>query len=89
MHLVEIHTIGRVHYMLVEGVEEARQWTDAIRSVFFDAQQQQQNQNHNGPKGDGGSPTPLQVGISLSLEVPRDDLPAACLPDSSPSPTLQ
>lgn len=31
MHVVEIHTIGRVHYMLVEGIGEARAWADAIR----------------------------------------------------------
>ncbi|CAM9243562.1 unnamed protein product, partial [Ectocarpus sp. 6 AP-2014] len=32
MHLVEIHTIGRVHYMLVEGLQEARDWAVDIQS---------------------------------------------------------
>lgn len=33
---VEVHTIGRIHYMLVEGVEEAVAWADAIRAMSSD-----------------------------------------------------
>lgn len=32
MYPVEIHTVGRVHYMLVEGLEEAMTWAEAIRA---------------------------------------------------------
>lgn len=35
MFLVEIHTIGRVHYMLVEGIHEARAWASAIRDTYL------------------------------------------------------
>lgn len=37
MFPVEIHTVGRVHYMLVEGLEEAMRWADAIRAQTGDA----------------------------------------------------
>ncbi|CAM9470416.1 unnamed protein product [Scytosiphon promiscuus] len=33
MYLVEIHTIGRVHYMLVEGLAEARAWAASIHGA--------------------------------------------------------
>lgn len=32
MYLVEIHTIGRVHYMLIEGIGEARAWAAAVQA---------------------------------------------------------
>lgn len=32
MYLVEIHTIGRIHYMLIEGISEARAWAAAIQA---------------------------------------------------------
>lgn len=30
MVLVKVHTLGRVHYMLVEGLSDARSWAAAI-----------------------------------------------------------
>lgn len=32
MYTVELHTVGRVHYMLVEGLREAISWAGAISS---------------------------------------------------------
>lgn len=32
MYLVEIHTIGRVQYILVEGIGEARAWAGALQA---------------------------------------------------------
>ncbi|CAM9992886.1 unnamed protein product, partial [Ectocarpus fasciculatus] len=55
MYLVEIHTIGRVHYMLVEGLEEARDWAIDIQSQL--GQQQ----------ADGGrAPASPQDDLSIS-----------------------
>lgn len=36
MYPIEIHTVGRVHYMLVEGLEEAVAWADAIEAMASD-----------------------------------------------------
>eukprot|EP00903_Cladosiphon_okamuranus_P011548 g10871.t1 len=54
MYLVEIHTVGRVHYMLVEGTHEARSWATAIRDTYLQR-----------ARSDGRS-SPTQEDLSIS-----------------------
>lgn len=36
MFPVEVHTLGQVHYMLVEGLSDARSWAAAIECYSGD-----------------------------------------------------
>eukprot|EP00752_Nemacystus_decipiens_P017125 g15340.t1 len=54
MFLVEIHTVGRVHYMLVEGIHEARSWASAIRDTYL----------HRARSDGRSSPSQDDLGIS-------------------------
>lgn len=79
---MEIHTIGRVHYMLVEGLVEAREWASSIHAACLAAAGYAAT---DGSGGSGGRSSPSSGSSPSSPSPPlissgsNDDL--SCISD--------